>query len=165
MWPFRPRKKYGVWLTTEEAKYVSYWLQETEKLVRTKRLEKMPQEIHTKIDRAAVAFWLHKYSLKESLGPAVGKPAEKKNLEKALGAIVKAYDIHPLPIYLYERAVIFDNLGHNEEAKVNFQKFLDTQNSFLPSHTDSLIDARYIKLACGNAKNALALIGLGASGK
>ncbi|MBI3665761.1 MAG: tetratricopeptide repeat protein, partial [Acidobacteria bacterium] len=58
---------------------------------------------------------------------------KQDSLERAVGAVAKAYSIYPVPIFIYHMAVLAEALGNRASASRLFRKFLDDQTVFQPS--------------------------------
>jgi hypothetical protein len=66
--------------------------------------------------------------------PAIAKRAEL--VDKGIRAMMKAYAVHNLPIYLFQTAGMFELLGDDANAKVLFGQFLKAENEFRPDELD-----------------------------
>lgn len=59
-------------------------------------------------------------------------------MDKAVKALMKAYAIHNLPVYLFQIAGTFELLGDAGDARESFGLFLQVQNNFKPDQIDTL---------------------------
>ncbi len=59
-------------------------------------------------------------------------------MDKAINAMMKAYAIHNLPIYLFQIAGLFELIGAGDDAKKFFRLFLKEQREFTPDQVESI---------------------------
>ena len=72
----------------------------------------------------------------ELLAHVDDSPATNAVVRKALQALVKAYIIHSLPVYIFQIANVYEFDNNNREAKHWYRTFLRVQNEFVPDAID-----------------------------
>ena len=89
------------------------------------------------IKNSAIAHALSTYAYcEETKGLMEEEQKQNDCLRKATAAIIKAYSIYQLPIYLYVFASYIELLGHEAAAKDMYNKFLKEQSKRKPKKTD-----------------------------
>jgi len=107
------------------------------------------------LQKATTAFALSNYARKQVIISQIKsqKKDREKLLNKAIGAIAKAYSIYQLPIYIYDLACFMEMVGRMDKARHIFRDFLEKQSQFKPKQLDkSLLEQRDIDEAIKDAK-------------
>lgn len=97
--------------------------------------------IHPKAHKAMTAWSLVSYAQNQvTLAESADKGIVDKDLcfRKALAAASKAYSLHPLPIYVFDMACMFEMLGDRASAADAFRSFLELHRNFRPSDVDRI---------------------------
>lgn len=63
-------------------------------------------------------------------------PTIQRNIEKAVAAVWKSYNLYPLPVYLYQRALFLQLLGMKDQSKQLFTLFILKQTEFRADDVD-----------------------------
>ncbi|MFC1583106.1 hypothetical protein ACFL4U_00340 [Candidatus Neomarinimicrobiota bacterium] len=85
-----------------------------------------------------------------------GSDSEETSIEKAGASTVKAYSVYPLPIYLFDLAVITELTGNLELAEDLFNKFLKSHSEYkYDSVARVLLKNRSIDEAVSEAESRL----------
>lgn len=92
------------------------------------------------IERGFIAWALYTYACNQAALVAYDSTADeaKCHVTNAASAALKAYSIHPLPIYLYDYGFFMGMLTEEEIAKEVFSRFLDLQAQYVPSQVGQL---------------------------
>jgi hypothetical protein len=94
--------------------------------------------LHPDAVKAMTAWALGGYARRQ-VKLAEESVAGKLRLNKALAATMKAYSLHPLPIYMFDMGCVHALLGNTTLERNAFKIFLDSQATVKPSRLDSIV--------------------------
>jgi hypothetical protein len=104
----------------------------------------------------AVGLWYYAEDMILGL-LTVEDPQERTSLlDKAFGAVVKAYSFCPVPILIYDAGWLTEMSGKPNNAADTFREFLSAQERYEPKPThEPLLCLREVDYAIASAKRAL----------
>lgn len=101
-------------------------------------------EAYDEIQKAIQAQGLWNYAAGQIAihNDQVNPSSHVESLRKALAAVVKAYVLYPLPIFLYDIGAFLEMLHIDPEAVEAFRLFVDEQSHYTPNHIAKCILVR-----------------------
>ena len=145
MWPFRKKQDLPRFKRDEKGD-ITFDLTEEEQREVEDALKMFEgyyirRDIADDFQKGIVAFRLSSYARYQATMSELDfqKENRKKLLEKAIAAIMKAYSIYQLPIYLYDLACFTEMEGRVDAARDMFINFLEEQSEFKHGQIDKLL--------------------------
>jgi len=124
-------------LTEEEQQEVKSYIEVFEEY-------KFRPDVVDNFQKGIAAFALSEYAAGQTVMlEAESSENREKLLEKAIAAILKAYSIYSLPVYIFQLACYFQLIGKIDEAREMFKDFLKKQSDFKPGKFDEIFLGRY----------------------
>lgn len=114
--------------------------------------------IHPEAHRAMTAWALIGYAQDQVC--RAENPAQNPEgfVQKALASAMKAYSLHPLPIYMFDMGCLFRMLDDEASARDSFQTFLRANQTFKPTESDRIaLSNRDIDAAVLEARRSLGM--------
>ena len=159
MWPFKKKEftldQFG--LTFEEKREVSDFFN----TYTTPDGRRIGREAHSvQVLGGLVAYALWHYAEQKITAADFDYQAIHREalINQAIGAVKKAYSIHPLPIYLYDLANYLELVGKTSISDQALEAFLRAQEQYEPQdYDDFFLYKRDVGTALADAKQKLSL--------
>ena len=159
MWPFKKQEagysldRYG--LTPEEKREVSVMF-DSFTTPEGRKLAELPRSAAVVRGLIAYALWNYAEQSVVTADMSADSLSRETLLNKAIAAVKKAYQIHKLPIYLFDLARYLEANGKLTGADQAYKAFLEDQAEYRPAEGDYMfLYNRDIPKAIVDAKDAL----------
>lgn len=142
MWPFKKKRELQGIEKNKEENFTVYLTEEEKQAIDDifKMFEGygIHRDYTDDFQKGTIAYALSMYAKEQVMKSETESKKENRKimLDKAIAAIMKAYNIYDLPIYIYDMACFMEMADRIDISRNGFREFIKKESEYEPRHID-----------------------------